>query len=145
MKRNIPVVVNNKMRDVYGATTFAGGNKKWSKSDKAVKVEINLKHHHAGPKQVASTIKHELLHVKNPKMTEKTVYKRSQKRHISDSEARRLIAKLRTKKLNYKAGTIKRKLKIKASDKVEPGSLIKKANEIRHMDPRKRTAFMGLV
>ncbi len=47
------------------------------------------------------------------------------------------------KKVNY--GALKRKLGIKASEKVEPGSFIRKANDLRKMNPRKRTAFMGLI
>ncbi len=49
------------------------------------------------------------------------------------------------KKLNYKVGAIKRKLGIKKGDKVETGDLIRKANELKAMNPRKRTAFAGMI
>lgn len=49
------------------------------------------------------------------------------------------------KKLNYKIGAIKRQLGIKKEEKVEPGSLITKANELKAMNPRKRAEFAGMI
>ena len=47
------------------------------------------------------------------------------------------------KSLNYKAGAIKRKLKIKKDDKLEPGDLIRKAKE--KTLSRKEVAIRGLI
>jgi hypothetical protein len=52
-------------------------------------------------------------------------------------------AKERMKAIDYKVGAIKRKLKIKAGESIEPGSLIKKAKE-RGLTKR-QVAIRGLV
>ena len=49
------------------------------------------------------------------------------------------------KKNGKKTGALKRKLKIKGNQKLATGDLISKANEIKKMNPRKRTAFMGMI
>lgn len=59
------------------------------------KVEINVKAHKGDKKELASTIKHELLHKKYPKMTEKEVYKRSRKTKIAPSEQELLLRRLK--------------------------------------------------
>lgn len=45
---------------------------------------------------------------------------------MSPEEQNKFIAKTRMKKINYKRGAIKRKLKIKTGEKVEPGDFIRK-------------------
>lgn len=60
------------------------------------KIRINLSHKkHKDKKELASTIKHELMHIKHPKMWEKTVYKKTCKKRITPSERVRLLAKLK--------------------------------------------------
>lgn len=127
-KKKAKIVINNKLRGDFGAM-----------DPDTNKVEINVKSHKGDKRELASTIKHELLHVKNPKMTEKEVYKRSAKTKIQPQEQHKLLAKLRHKMHNYKVGAIKRKLKFKRNDKVEPGDLFNRANAV------KRTAIMGLI
>lgn len=109
------------------------------------KVEINVRAHRRKGKvdkaELASTIKHELMHVKHPKMTEKQVYKRTAKTKIPYAEQQKLLSKLRNKKINYKLGATKRKLGIKRGEKTEPGALISKSKTLS----KKRMAIMGLV
>ena len=126
------VGVNNKMKGSYGETTIRKG--------KPPVIKINVKKHKGNKAELADTIKHEMYHAKHPKASEKTTYKAMPKT-ISPKEQAKLIAKLRMKKLNYKGGAIKRKLKI-GRGKLQPGDLIKKANT---MTPIKRLAFKGLV
>ncbi len=113
-KKKAKFVINNRMK-AYGQT-----------DTKTNVVEINKKKHKGDKRQLADTIKHELLHVKHPKMKEKTVYQKT-KSELSQPEQDKLIAKLRMKKLNYKVGATKRKLK---AGRVEfkPGELITKMN-----------------
>ncbi len=141
MAKKARIRVNNKLKGAYGRM-----------DPNTNEVEINLKAHKRKGKidkaELASTIKHELLHVKHPKMTEKQVYKKAAKTKISPAEQDRLVAKMRHKKLNYKVGAIKRKLKMKRSDKTEPGTLINRAKpqaKISAMPPQKRVAFMGMI
>lgn len=119
-KKKVKIVINNKMRDTFGRT-YDGSNK----------IEINLKHHKGDKAELASTIKHELLHVNHPKMTEKAIYKKSAKTKIPSEEQSKLLAKLRGKKMNYKKGALKRKFKMKRDEKVEPGTFISKANSFK--------------
>lgn len=102
-------------------------------------IEINVKAHRGDKRELASTIKHELMHVKHPKMTEKEIYKRTAKTKIDPREQAQLLSKLRDKKINYRAGAAKRTLKYKTRGSFEPGSLISKANELE------RVAIAGLV
>jgi len=91
-------------------------------------VHINVKKHKGDKKQLADSIKHEIYHVKHPKASEKATIKNTGKlENISRQEQDRLIAKLRMKKINYKQGATKRKLKMKGETK--PGDLIQKSNE----------------
>ena len=130
-------VINNKMRGSYGRT-----------DTKTNKVEINLKAHKKHGKldraELASTVKHELLHVKHPKMTEKEAYKKSRKTKLSFGEQQKLLSKMRMKKINYKIGSAKRKLGVTKKEKVVPGSLINKAKSMKDHSVMK-TAFVGLV
>lgn len=109
---------------IYGRTSS-------TYKDKNPKIEINVRHHKGDEAELASTIRHELLHVKHPKMTEKAVYKKSRKTKIPQQEQSKLLAKLRHKKMNYKKGALKRKFKMKRGDKTEPGSFISKANQFK--------------
>ncbi len=142
-KKKIPVVTNNKMKGDYGATTF--------KDKKPVKVEINIKAHKGDKKELASTIKHELMHVKHPKMTEKQVYKKTGKTTITPQEQSKLIAKLRMRGINNKLGAVKRKFKMGRVD-TKPGELINKyksQNVAQNKDilgiSKEKLSVMGLV
>lgn len=119
-KRKLSIVINNKLKGSYGATSFKGNKPK--------KIEINVKSHRGDRAELASTIKHELLHVKHPKMTEKETYKRSRKTKINPYEQNNLISKLRMKTLNYKGGSIKRKFKM-GKVETKPGEFISRVNE----------------
>ncbi len=133
-KKKYKIVINNKLRGDYGAM-----------NPRTNKIEVNLRAHKKNGKidraELAGTIKHELLHVKHPKMTEKQVYKASAKTKIPPMEQHKLIAKLRKKKIHYTQGALKRKLKFKKDEKVEPGAFIRKANELS----KKQVAIRGLV
>lgn len=134
MKNYKPKIkVNNKMKGAYGRM-----------NTETNKIEVNLKAHKKKGKLdkvgLASTIKHEMLHVKHPKMTEREVYKKSAKTKISPSEQMKLMSKLKTKQLNYKSGALKRKFKMKRDEKIVPGTFISKANE-----SKRNLAIKGLI
>ena len=129
-KKKAKIVINNKLRGDYGAM-----------NPKTNKVEINVRAHKGDKAELASTIRHELLHVKHPRMTEKDVYKKSAKTKIPIAEQHKLIAKLRHKKIHYKQGALKRKFKIKRGDSMEPGDFIRKSNELS----RKQVAIRGMI
>lgn len=107
-------------------------------------IKIDIKAHKKKGKldipELASTIKHEIMHVEKPHATEKEVYKATAKTKIPFAEQQRLISKIRHKQINYKFGAIKRKLKMKG--KAKPGDLITRFNET---NPKTHTAIMGLV
>ena len=103
-------------------------------------IRINKKAHKKDKRELASTIKHELLHVKHPKMTEKNVYKKSAKTKISVGEQHKLLAKLKTKARNYKIGAAKRKFKLGRAD-FQPGTLINKINTQK----AEKAAIMGAI
>lgn len=140
-KKKPKIVVNNKMK-AYGQTDVKTGV-----------VEINKKKHKGDKKQLADTIKHELYHVKHPKATEKQTYKNTGKlENMSQAEQTKLIAKLRMKKINYKGGAMKRKLKLKGD--LKPGDMISKMNgqakpfnikNINKLLSKTRVSIMGLV
>lgn len=132
-KRGAVVSVDNKLKGSYGQTIIQKGEKPI--------IKINVKKHKGDKAELADTIKHELMHAKHPKMLEKTVYKKM-KKTISSSEQASLLAKLRTKGLNYKIGAIKRKLKITRHEKIEPGDMISRARSISRPE---RVAIMGAV
>lgn len=141
-KRKAKISVDNKLKGSYGETTIQKG--------KRPIVKINVKKHKGNKAELADTIKHEMYHAKHPKATEKTTYKAMPK-VISPAEQNRLIAKLRSKKTNYKVGAAKRKLGISRRQKTEPGSLIRamnerKQNRITNTIPtsRERVAIMGM-
>jgi len=127
-KKKYNISVNNKLKGAFG-----------SMNPKTNHIEINVKKHKGDKRELASTIKHELMHVNHPKMTERQVYKRTAKTKISPQEQNKLIAKLRHKKLNYKIGAIKRKFKL-GRNKVETGGLIKQSNL-----SRQKLAIIGMV
>lgn len=114
--------VNNKLKGALGSSEFKKGNIPTGK------IQINVKKHKGDKAELASTIKHEMYHVKHPKATEKQTYKATAKTKIPPAEQTKLLAKLRMKSLNYKEGAIKRKFKMgKVSSK--PGDLITRMNE----------------
>lgn len=128
LPKRVKLKVNNKMKKGLGRMDTRTGQ-----------IEINVKAHRGDKRELASTIKHELMHVKHPKMTEKEIYKRTAKTKIDPREQAQLLSKLRDKKINYRAGAAKRTLKYKTRGSFEPGSLISKANELE------RVAIAGLV
>lgn len=131
-KRKPKLSVDNKLKGKYGEATIEKG--------KPAVVKINVRKHKGNREELADTIKHELMHVKHPKMHEKTVRKAMPEK-MSKSEEDKLISKLRMKKLNYKSGAAKRKLKMGAV-KTRPGELITRA---KSMSRPERDAIMGLV
>lgn len=128
-KKKYKISVNNKLKGALGQM-----------DPKTNEIQINVKKHKGDKAELASTIKHELMHVKKPKATEKEVYKATRKTKIPPAEQSKLISKLRHKRLNYKLGAVKRKLKFKGD--INPGDLIKRNNEL---NPKTRTAIMGMV
>ena len=111
------LVVDNKLKGSYGETVLQKGKKPI--------VKINVKAHGKDMAELASTIKHELMHVKHPNMTEKEVYKKTRKSKMPTAEQIKYLDKL--KSINQKSGAIKRKLNISRYDKVKPGDLINRA------------------
>lgn len=138
-KKNKPkVIVNNKIKGFGQMNT------------KTNLIEVNKKKHKGDKAQLADTIKHELMHVKHPQMKEKQIQKKADIH--SYAEQQRMVAKLRNKKSNYKGGAIKRKLKIKAGEKTEPGQFIRMANETKRETSnspksisKEKLSIMGLV
>jgi hypothetical protein len=134
-KKKVKVIVDNKLGKRVMGEMQDGKNE----------LRVNMKAHKKRGKldkaELASTIKHEMMHIKHPKLTEKEVYKRTAKTKISPKEQQQLLKKIRHKKINYRIGVIKRKLKFKASDKVETGSLINRVNQLTKRD----VAIRGLI
>ncbi len=135
--------IKNGLRDKIGT--------KMGDSDmKTGVVRINVRAHKKDKRDLASTIKHELLHVKHPKMTEKQAYKRSKKTSIGPEEQSKLLAKLKRKSVNYKVGVLKRKYKLGRGD-TKPGEFINRINNKRAtetekaMPSKEKVAFAGLV
>lgn len=125
------IVINNRLKGSYGAM-----------NPKTNKVEISIKAHKKHGKldraELASTVKHELLHVSKPKLTEKQVYKKTAKTKISEGEQNKLIAKLRRKTTHYKVGAYKRKFKLGRRN-LQPGELF---NQSRSQ--KAKIAIMGM-
>ena len=70
-------------------------NKDKTKKDYGV-IKINRSHPaHKDKRELASTIKHEIMHMNHPRMWEKTVYSKTAKTKIGPAEQKRLLAKLR--------------------------------------------------
>ncbi len=132
-KKKPKIQVNNKLKGALGASEFKG-------KKPTGKIEINVKKHKGDKKELASTVKHELMHVKHPKMTEKEVYKRTRKTKIGPKEQSQLLAKIRHKKLDHAMNGFKKKLKMDPQESLKPGSLISKYNE-----SKKQLAIKGLV
>lgn len=137
-KKKYKIVINNKMRNDYGAM-----------NPKTNKIEINVRAHKGDKAELASTLKHELLHVKHPKMTEKQVYKASAKTKIPPMEQHKLIAKLKNKSRNYKVGALKRKYKLGPDTK--PGDFISQVNSqkaergVTEKKDKTQTAIRGMI
>jgi hypothetical protein len=131
MKKNrkYKIVINNKLK-AFGQT-----------DTKTKLIEINKKKHKGDKKQLADTVKHEIFHAKHPKATEKTTYKKTDIH--SKKEEMKFLAKLKNvkrKKLNYKKGALKRKFKMKSFEPVEPGSFIRKSQDLK-----RQVSIRGLV
>lgn len=88
-------------------------------------IEINKKKHKGDKKELADTIKHELTHVKHPKMKEKQVYKSTDK--MTSGERQRMLSKL--KGLHYKQGSLKRKYKM-GRTATQPGDFIRASRRV---------------
>lgn len=143
--KRVPIIVSNKMKGTYGMTEYKNKNGK----DVATKVKINVKEHKKDGRvdkaELASTIKHELLHVKYPKMTEKEVYKRTAKTKIPQMEQSKLLAKLPSRPVDKKVESLKRKFKMNPEEKVVPGTFINKINAQKELSRKEKVSFMGLV
>lgn len=150
-KRKIKIIINNKLKGALGASDFKGKGRP-TQLKPTGKIHINVKAHKGNRAELASTIKHEILHVKHPKMTEKQVYKKTSKSKISHAEQSRLISKLRMSKINKKAGSLKRKFKM-GKVSTNPGDFISKMNETKRSSiinlnnplSKRQVAIMGLV
>ncbi len=129
-KKKAKLVVNNKMKGALGASEFKKGNVPTGK------IEINVKAHKGDRAELASTIKHELMHVKKPNATEKEVYKATAKTKISPKEQTSLIAKLRHKKSD-KPGDLYNRFQTKK--KLIPN------NDNQSIPKIDRVAIMGMV
>ena len=125
-RKKVKIIINNRLKGSLGASEFVGKGRPTDMKATG-RIHINIKAHKGDKANLASTIKHELMHVKHPKMTEKEVYKRTAKTKISEKEQSKLLQHLRNKKLNYKTGALKRKFKMNKNEKVEPGTFINKA------------------
>lgn len=139
------IKVNNKLKGALGSADFKKGNIPTGK------IQINVKRHKGDKAELASTIKHEMYHVKHPKATEKETYKATAKTKISPAEQTQLLAKLRMKSLNYKGGAIKRKFKM-GNAPTKPGDMIARMNEQKSSNiknkstvSKTRLSIMGLV
>ena len=139
MKRT-KLIIKNKMRGALGKTYFGNDNKPTGK------VHINVKKHKGDLAELASTIKHELLHVAQPNLTEKQVYKRTAKTKIPLSEQKQLLAKI-----GLKTKIVEKEL---VSDR-KPGDLLKQYNEkklsktgpveFQGLSQTKKVAIYGLI
>lgn len=130
-KKKPSIVVNNKLKGALGAAEYEG-------KKPTGKIEINVKKHKGDRRELASTIKHEILHVKHPTMTEKEVYKKTAKTKIAPREQSDLLSKLHPKEGNYKMGAMKRKLGMGPGE-FKTGDMIAKMNE------KKMLAIKGLI
>lgn len=94
-------------------------------------IKINVKKHKGNKAELANTIYHESYHQKHEKATEATTYKKTEEamKQMSYGEKMALANKVRSKKLHYTQGAIKRKLGVSRHEKLIPGSLIQKMNE----------------
>lgn len=90
--KKIPIT-KTKIKGALGMTYF-------TKDKKPSKIQINVKKHKGDKAELASTIKHELLHAKYPNMTEATVYKRSRKTKMSTGEKKKMLAVLKYHQTN---------------------------------------------
>lgn len=144
--KKIKLKVNNKLKGALGSSDFKKGNIPTGK------IEINIKRHKGDKAELASTIKHEMYHVKHPKATEKETYKATAKTKISPAEQTALLAKLRMKSLNYKSGAIKRKFKM-GNTSTKAGDMITRMNEQKSSNIKRKSnnlskrsvAIRGLV
>ncbi len=128
-RKKVSLRVNNKIKE-YG-------------NEQGGKIEINVRKHRGDKAELADTIRHEMLHAKHPKASEKSIQKKTKvdMSKMSYPEKEALTKKLRHKALNYKVGAIKRKLKMKPGN-VEPGTYI---NQAKSKPSTLKIGIMGLV
>ncbi len=129
--------VNNKLKDKIGGLLGRA-------NIDTGQIEINVKAHKRNVPKLASTIKHEMLHVKHPKLTEKEVYKCTAQTKIPVSEQAKLLAKLRDTQYGKNVTSLKKKFKLKRDDTVEPGTFISKMNSQKELT-KKQAGIRGLV
>lgn len=101
--------------------------------DKTGVLEINRKKHKGNLAEEADSLKHELYHRAHPKATEKTTYQKTHTamKEMTYNEKVALANKVRAKNSHYVQGAVKRKLGISKHEKMQPGSLIQKMNELK--------------
>lgn len=120
---------------------------------KTNQIKINVKSHKGDKAELASTIKHELMHVNHPKRTEREVTKLTAKTKIPPAEQRELLKKLHRTQLAKNVSSLKKRFKMKPGEEVVPGSFINRAKEQSRnvaqpsdgMSVAKRVAISGLV
>ena len=87
----IRIKINNKMK-------WLGTAEKDKSSKKFGLIEINKKKHKGDKAELASTIKHEIMHIKHPNMTEAEIYKKTRKTKLADGEIKKLLKVIKNKK-----------------------------------------------
>lgn len=102
-------------------------------------IEINHKAHKGDRAEEASSLAHELMHVRKPRATEKQVYKKTAKTKIPPQEQSKLLAKLKGATIEKTMNALKKKYKVEGS---APGAIYQKANELSE---EKRVAIQGLI
>lgn len=139
MKIKPKIKLNKTKNTLFLGHTYFDDNKK-----PTGKINIYLKSHMKKNKldvpELASTVKHELMHFNNPNMTEKEIYKRTAKTKLSNSEMKSLIAKLKIRgitKGEFKDGAL--------ISKVNESKQAIKNNNNRKQFSKTRLSIMGLV
>lgn len=84
--KKVPII-KKRIKGALGMTYFNSKNK-------ATRIEIDIKKHKGDKKELAATVKHELMHAANPNMLEKTVTTRSVKSKLQPGEEAKMLAKL---------------------------------------------------
>ena len=82
--KRLKIRVNNKIRS-YG-----------QEDDRTGEIQINVRKHKGDKKELADTIKHEVIHLHHPKMHEKTVYKKT-KGEMRSKEISKFLKLLKNK------------------------------------------------
>lgn len=83
-RKKLKIKVDNKIR-AFG-----------EEDDKTGQIKINVRKHKGDKAELADTIKHELIHLRSPKMHEKTVYKKT-KGEMRSKEIKKFLKLLKNK------------------------------------------------